>query len=40
MTWDPLGTFGNARWIGGGQWAGKTIANSGADLAARLPGLA
>ena len=38
MTWDPLGTIGNARWIGGGQWAGKTIANSGADLAARLSG--
>lgn len=28
MTWDPLGTIGNARWIGGGQWAGKsTVAN-------------
>jgi hypothetical protein len=24
MTWDPLGTIGNARWICGGQWAGKT----------------
>lgn len=24
MTWDPLGTIGNVRWIGGGQWAGKT----------------
>jgi hypothetical protein len=24
MTWDPLGTICNARWIGGGQWAGKT----------------
>lgn len=24
MTWDPLGTIGNARWIGGGQWVGKT----------------
>jgi hypothetical protein len=25
MTWDPLGTIRNARWIGGGQWAGKTM---------------
>ncbi|MFB9237513.1 hypothetical protein ACFFWC_18470 [Plantactinospora siamensis] len=28
MTWDPFGTLGNALWIGGGQWAGKsTVAN-------------
>ena len=26
--WDPFGTIGNALWIGGGQWAGKsTVAN-------------
>ena len=24
MTWDPFGTLGNALWIGGGQWAGKS----------------
>ncbi|MEV6608041.1 hypothetical protein [Kutzneria sp. NPDC051319] len=24
MAWDPFGTLGNARWIGGGQWAGKS----------------
>ncbi|HEX6684615.1 MAG TPA: hypothetical protein VF062_17555 [Candidatus Limnocylindrales bacterium] len=24
MTWDPFGTIGQALWIGGGQWAGKS----------------
>jgi len=24
MVWDPFGTIGNALWIGGGQWSGKT----------------
>ncbi|EWM09841.1 hypothetical protein [Kutzneria sp. 744] len=24
MAWDPFGPLGNARWIGGGQWAGKS----------------
>lgn len=24
MVWDPLGTIGNALWLGGGQWAGKS----------------
>ncbi len=24
MVWDPFGTIGNAFWIGGGQWAGKS----------------
>ena len=36
MTWDPLGTIGNARWIGGGQWAGKTTV---AGILARRHGL-
>ena len=36
MTWDPLGTIGNARWIGGGQWAGKTTV---AGILARRYGL-
>jgi hypothetical protein len=28
MVWDPFGTIGNALWIGGAQWAGKsTVAN-------------
>lgn len=28
VTWDPFGTLGNALWIGGGQWAGKsTVSN-------------
>jgi hypothetical protein len=36
MTWDPLGTIRNARWIGGGQWAGKTMV---AGVLARRYGL-
>jgi hypothetical protein len=36
MTWDPLGTICNARWIGGGQWAGKTTV---AGILARRHGL-
>jgi 2-phosphoglycerate kinase len=24
MVWDPFGTIGNALWLGGGQWAGKS----------------
>jgi len=36
MMWDPLGTIGNARWIGGGQWAGKTTV---ARILARRHGL-
>jgi hypothetical protein len=24
QVWDPFGTIGNALWIGGGQWAGKS----------------
>ena len=36
MTWDPLGTIGNARWICGGQWAGKTTV---AGILARRHGL-
>jgi hypothetical protein len=36
MTWDPLGTINNARWIGGGQWAGKTTV---ASILARRYGL-
>lgn len=36
MTWDPLGTIGNARWIGGGQWAGKSTV---AGILARRYGL-
>jgi hypothetical protein len=36
MTWDPLGTICNARWIGGGQWAGKTTV---AGILARRYGL-
>ncbi|QUQ64848.1 hypothetical protein [Kutzneria sp. CA-103260] len=24
MVWDPFGTIGHARWMGGGQWAGKS----------------
>ena len=36
MTCDPLGTIGNARWIGGGQWAGKTTV---AGILARRHGL-
>lgn len=36
VTWDPLGTIGNVRWIGGGQWAGKTTV---AGILARRYGL-
>jgi hypothetical protein len=36
MTWDPLGTICSARWIGGGQWAGKTTV---AGILARRYGL-
>jgi hypothetical protein len=37
MTWDPLGTICNARWIGAGEWAGKTTV---AGILARRYGLA
>lgn len=49
MTWDPLGTIGNARWIGGtgrmvvlasNEVDGSRDANGGADLAAGPLGLA
>ena len=36
MTWDPLGTIGNARWICGGRWAGRTTV---AGILARRYGL-
>lgn len=36
MVWDPFGTIGNALWLSGGQWAGKSTV---ARLLARRYGL-